>query len=89
MSVYLHCKDDRFVATYITSNGQRSSAEFGYLISKVLSRPNLHVVTGAQVTKLLVTRGDNGAKRAVGVEFIASKNELKFRVHARKEVVLW
>jgi len=75
--------------TYIQSDGRRSSSETGYLTTGVLSRPNLKVVGGAQVTKLLVDKDDiTGTKRAVGVEFRKFDTGPKYRVRARKEVVL-
>ncbi|OSC99871.1 GMC oxidoreductase [Trametes coccinea BRFM310] len=72
--------------TYITPKGRRVTSEYAYLTPEVLSRPNLKVVTGAHVTRILFdTSGPT--PRAVGAEFTQQNGE-KFRVKARKEVVL-
>jgi choline dehydrogenase len=61
-------------------NGQRHSAAAAYL-TPVLERPNLTVMTGAQVTKLLFERA-----RAVGVSYLrAGKLE---HVYATEEILL-
>ncbi|RPD59568.1 GMC oxidoreductase [Lentinus tigrinus ALCF2SS1-6] len=74
------------VMTFITPKGRRCTTQYAYLTAKVLARPNLKVVTDAHVTRILFeTSGPT--PRAVGVEFTQKKGE-KFRVKARKEVVL-
>ncbi|CDO75176.1 GMC oxidoreductase [Trametes cinnabarina] len=68
------------------TKGRRVTSEYAYLTPEVLARPNLKVVTGAHVTRILFdTSGP--ITRAVGAEFTQPNGE-KFRVKARKEVVL-
>ena len=61
-------------------NGERFSAAKAYLTPN-LSRPNLHVITGAHTTRIVLQ-----GKRAVGVEYMQG-GELK-RIDADKEVLL-
>jgi len=61
-------------------NGERFSAAKAYLTPN-LSRPNLHVITGAQATRILLEQ-----KRAVGVEY-AQDGEIK-QLRAAREVLL-
>ena len=72
--------------TFITPSGRRVTTEFAYLTPAVLARPNLKVIIRAHTTRVLFeTSGP--APRAVGVEFALPTGD-KFRVRARKEVVL-
>lgn len=61
-------------------NGERYSAAKAYLTPH-LSRPNLHVITGAQATRILLER-----KRAVGVEYVQGGEVKQLRVE--REVLL-
>lgn len=61
-------------------NGERFSAAKAYL-SPNLSRPNLHVITGAHCTRILLS-----GKRAVGVEY-QQGGEIK-QLKAAREVLL-
>jgi choline dehydrogenase-like flavoprotein len=61
-------------------NGERYSAAKAYLTPN-LSRPNLHVFTGAHTTRILMER-----KRAVGVEF-QQEGQIK-QLKATREVLL-
>lgn len=61
-------------------NGERFSAAKAYLTPN-LSRPNLHVITGAHTTRILLER-----KKAVGVEYLQG-GELK-QLKAQREVLL-
>jgi choline dehydrogenase-like flavoprotein len=61
-------------------HGERFSAAKAYLTPN-LSRPNLRVITGVQVTRILLED-----KRAVGVEFVRG-GEVS-RLHASREVLL-
>lgn len=61
-------------------NGERFSAAKGYLTPN-LSRPNLHVITQAHTTRILLER-----KRAVGVEY-HQDGELK-QLKASREVIV-
>ncbi|KAI0648961.1 GMC oxidoreductase [Trametes meyenii] len=74
------------VVTYINPSGRRVTSEFAYLTSEVLARPNLKVITQAQVTRILFDKSGS-TPRAVGAEFTQPNGE-KFQVKARKEVVL-
>ena len=76
--------------TYISDKGVRITTESAYLTPDVLSRPNLTIITHAQATKILFDIS-GGTKRAKGVEFVNSqegRSSARFRVIARKEVVL-
>ena len=61
-------------------NGERFSAAKAYLTPN-LSRPNLHVITGAHATRILLEQ-----RRAVGVEY-AQGGEIK-QLRASREVLL-
>jgi GMC oxidoreductase len=72
--------------TYIDSRGRRVTTESAYLTPAVLSRLNLTIAVNASVTRIIFdTTGPN--PRAVGVEF-SSRDRLRFRVRAKKEVIL-
>lgn len=75
------------LVTYIDKTGRRVTTESSYLTQDVLNRPNLTVATECQATKIVFDTKD-GKKRAVGVEFARSKDSPRYRVRARKEVVL-
>ncbi|MDZ4075615.1 MAG: choline dehydrogenase [Hylemonella sp.] len=61
-------------------NGERYSAAKAYLTPH-RARPNLHVLTGAHATRILLE-----GKRAVGVEFV--QNGSKRELRAQREVLL-
>ncbi len=61
--------------------GERCSVARAYLSPAVRQRPNLHILTQAQATRVLLQQ-----RRAVGVEFV--RDGLLQRLHARAEVVL-
>ncbi|KAG6813955.1 hypothetical protein H0H92_005210 [Tricholoma furcatifolium] len=65
----------------------RVSSESGYLTEDVLARKNLTVMINAQVTRVLF-KTENGEKRAVGVQVANSSKGTRYRVDARKEVVI-
>ena len=79
---------------YIGSNGERSSSETGYLTPEVLARPNLRVVTGAHVTKLVFEESHDssasaGGKRIAAVEFAdRDGKDTRHVVRVRKEAIL-
>ena len=50
-------------------------------------RPNLQVLTGQMVGKVLLNQSTSGVPKAVGVEFGTNRNN-KFQVHASQEVLL-
>ena len=60
--------------------GQRHSVAAAFL-KPVIRRPNLAILTHAQVTKVVVEKG-----RAVGVEYV--KDRLRRQVNVRREVIL-
>lgn len=62
-------------------NGERWSAARGYLLPNIGKRPNLHVITQAMVSRIVIENG-----RAVGVEF-KHKGQTTV-VRANKEVLL-
>lgn len=62
-------------------DGHRQSASDAYLRQAVLDRPNLHVVTDAVVSRILVTDGV-----ATGIEYV--REEYTVRATASSEVVL-
>jgi choline dehydrogenase len=64
-------------------NGERWSAADAFLHPN-LSRPNLHVLTHAHVTRIVF----NERKEAVGVAFKRSKTGEEAHVHADREVIL-
>ena len=64
----------------ITPDGKRHSAADAYL-TPILSRPNLTVITGAEVTKVLIEQG-----RAVGVQYV--KDGSPQEVRSDVEVIL-
>ena len=61
-------------------NGERFSAAKAYL-SPNLERPNLHVITGAHTTRILLE-----GRRAVGVEY--RQGDTLHRINAKREVLL-
>ncbi|KAL1739831.1 GMC oxidoreductase-domain-containing protein, partial [Schizophyllum fasciatum] len=78
------------VMTYVDDNRQRVSSETAYLTPDVLARPNLKVVTHAQVTKVIFDQSSGSATepRTMGVEFAHSKDGRRFHAYAKKEVIL-
>ena len=72
--------DGTFVNLVTQRNGQRSSAARAFL-EGAMKRPNLRVVTGALVDKVLIESG-----RATGVSFV--KDGRTQTVRARREVII-
>ncbi|KAF5348801.1 hypothetical protein D9756_009788 [Leucocoprinus leucothites] len=68
----------------------RSSSVSGYLEPIVDSRPNLLVLTGATVTRVLFENTDNSGKpKAVGVELYTSNHNARTQIrNIRREVIL-
>lgn len=71
------------VAQSTSKDGKRWSSNVAYIRPIIDKRPNLNVVTGAFVTKIII---DPVSKTAVGVRYI--KNYAYYTVYARKEVIL-
>lgn len=66
-----------------TSAGRRFSTNVAYIRPIRNQRPNLHIVTNAFATKILI---DSYSKTAYGVEYIV--NGVKYVAQAHKEVIL-
>ncbi|XMA07896.1 hypothetical protein WAI453_000687 [Rhynchosporium graminicola] len=66
--------------------GTRSSATSAYFSSDISSRPNLHVVTDALVSKILLER-ENGEIVARGVQF-ESNSGGEFTIKAGREIIM-
>lgn len=69
-----------------TRHGRRSSTYHGYLEGEAEARPNLTIITGALVQKLLLDDGDDGLD-CRGVEYRDSAGQLH-QALATKEVIL-
>ena len=69
-----------------TRDGKRSSTYHAFLEGDVEQRPNLDVICGAHVTRVILD-GEPGDLRATGVEYRTADGELAV-AHAAKEVVL-
>ncbi|KAF8888805.1 alcohol oxidase [Infundibulicybe gibba] len=67
--------------------GKRSSSSTSYLGPSFLSRPNLHVVVGAEVSRVIKTGMKGGLPVFNTVEFRSGKGPL-LRLAASKEVIL-
>jgi choline dehydrogenase len=66
--------------------GVRWNATKGFL-RPVQHRPNLEVRTGAQVSRLLIERGEQGL-RATGLEVVGPAGGAPLQLRARREVIL-
>ncbi|KAF7376528.1 GMC oxidoreductase [Mycena sanguinolenta] len=66
-------------------NGSRSSSATSYLASQFISRPNLHVLLHARVTRVLQTNSNNTFRT---VEFVQDLDGEKLTLTAEKEVIL-
>lgn len=73
--------------TFLSPNGTRCSTEQGYLTDEVLSRPNLAVLSGAHVTRILFEDTESQQKKAVGIEFSSGKRKT-YRVRAAREIII-
>ena len=69
-----------------TRDGKRSSTYHAFLEGDVEQRPNLEVICGAHVTRVIL-EGEPGDLRATGVEYRTADGELAV-ARAAKEVVL-
>ena len=72
--------DGAFIAYVTQKNGQRSSAALAFL-KPAMKRPNLTVITGAMVDKVLIKDG-----RATGVKYVKD-GEIRI-VAAKREVIV-
>ncbi|KAM3072529.1 hypothetical protein ACMFMG_009325 [Clarireedia jacksonii] len=64
----------------------RSFSGVAYYNAEVAARPNLRVVTGALVERIILEK-QNTAVRATGVQFVSVSGEVH-KPHAKKEVIL-
>jgi choline dehydrogenase-like flavoprotein len=69
-----------------TRDGKRSSTYHAFLEGEVEQRPNLEVICGAHVTRV-VLEGDPGHLRATGVEYRTADGDIAV-ARAKKEIVL-
>lgn len=69
-----------------TRKGSRSSTYHAYLEGAVEARPNLTIITGALVTRVVLD-GEGDTLTAVGIEY-RDKAGASHIVHARREVIL-
>ncbi|KAF8168607.1 aryl-alcohol oxidase precursor [Mycena galopus ATCC 62051] len=69
-------------------DGQRSSAATSYLGPNFISRPNLHVLLNAHVTRIVQTGEDQGRPAFRSVEFTQNATGPRTIVSATKEVIL-
>ncbi|HZC16570.1 MAG TPA: GMC family oxidoreductase N-terminal domain-containing protein [Caulobacteraceae bacterium] len=69
-----------------TRNGKRSSTYHAFLEGEAESRPNLTIVTGAQVTRVLLD-GEGDTMTATGIEYRAANGAIR-TLHASREVIL-
>jgi choline dehydrogenase len=70
-----------------TRDGKRSSTYHAFLEGEVESRPNLEVITGAQVTRVILEDDPAGGLRATGVEYRNEDGQILV-VEASREIVL-
>jgi choline dehydrogenase len=71
---------------FTTRGGRRSSTYQAFLAGEPEHRPNLTIITGARVTRLLL-KGEGERTIASGVEYRSAAGEVA-AVHATKEVIL-
>jgi choline dehydrogenase-like flavoprotein len=69
-----------------TRNGKRSSTYHAFVEGEAEARPNLDVICGAHVTKIVLEDGPDGL-RATGVEYLDASGE-SVVVHAARDIVL-
>ena len=69
-----------------TLDGKRTSTFHAFLEGKPETRPNLMIVTEAQVTRILI-EGESGALRATGVEYQDSSGQ-RHVLRANAEIIL-
>lgn len=69
-----------------TAAGRRASTFHAFLEGKPETRPNLMIVTEAQVTRI-VLEGEPGSLKATGVEYIGADGET-YALEARTEVII-
>lgn len=69
-----------------TLAGKRASTFHAFLEGKPETRPNLMIVTDAQVTRIVLD-GDPGALRATGVEYVGTDGQTHL-LEARNEIIV-
>ncbi|KAI0052433.1 GMC oxidoreductase [Auriscalpium vulgare] len=71
-------------ASYIDAKGHRQNVAAAYLPPHVVKRPNLHIATGAMTEKILF----DATPRAIGVELSKTAEGARYRVRAKREVLV-
>lgn len=77
--------------TYVSSKYRRVSSETAYLTPDVVKRKNLTIVINATATRILFDTTSLGSKtepRAIGVEFAKKDGGERYKVTAKKDVVV-
>ncbi|KII87819.1 hypothetical protein PLICRDRAFT_648550 [Plicaturopsis crispa FD-325 SS-3] len=74
------------LATFIDSTGSRSSSATAYLSDEVVARKNLTISVLTTATRVLLS--SDAKPRAVGLEIAKTSSSPRFRVAARREVIL-
>jgi choline dehydrogenase len=74
--------------TYVNSKFRRVSSETAYLTPEALKRKNFTVVIHATATRILFD-STGPEPRAIGVEFAAGPGRKRYKVFAKKDVVVW
>ncbi|KAI0684746.1 aryl-alcohol oxidase-like protein [Cerioporus squamosus] len=69
-------------------HGVRSSAATAFLTDGILRRPNLDVLIGTRVTRLVQTSNARGRPVFLGVELAKSPSGVRTKLLAKKEVIL-
>ncbi|TDL17531.1 GMC oxidoreductase, partial [Rickenella mellea] len=72
--------------TFIDQNGRRSSTATAFLTDQVAARPNLTIALETMTTRVLLSF--DATPRAIGIEVTKNATSPRFRVAARKEVIL-
>ncbi|TFK51151.1 GMC oxidoreductase [Heliocybe sulcata] len=75
------------LACFIDQAGERSSTATAYLTPDVLLRPNLTVLIGCSIERILFEE-QGGSQRATGVQVSKSPDTLSYVIRASKEVIL-
>ncbi|ORY09364.1 putative oxidoreductase [Clohesyomyces aquaticus] len=76
-----------FCTHNMDQNYSRSSAEEAYYASAA-ARPNFHILTGNQVTRILTGSSPDGTVKVTGMEFASAKDASRQSVQVTKEAIL-
>ncbi|KAK0491668.1 GMC oxidoreductase-domain-containing protein [Armillaria novae-zelandiae] len=75
-------------APLTVGNGTRSTSQTSYLSPEYIGRPNLHILTGARVTRILDTKYINQLPSFDAVEFTQDAGATKHILQPLKEIIL-